>query len=208
MQIQSSDCQYRKQNDFQVNKGEHFNLAKIYQRKICLYDNWLKKDLSENPVTVKGVTQIKVNDKESLQTQEIFNDFEKNKLIKSVANPIDRYKYNNNGIEYRFVLNDFEDCRKIIQQEKILREQQNAAELRDKVFKCSLFVFQLIYPYTDFEINLIDGCNRYLELQGTCQDEDLRLYSKLIHHFSTKFQAIGIVLMPTSAKTLNTNLKS
>lgn len=156
MQIQSSDCTHRKKNDFQANKGENFNLAKIYQRKICLYDNWLKKDFAENQITVKGVTQIKVNDKENLQTQEIFNDFEKNKLIKSVQNPIDRYKYNNNGIEYRFVLNDFEDCQKIIQQEKIFREQQNAGDLGDKIFKCSLFVFKLVYPYTDFEINLME----------------------------------------------------
>ena len=58
-------------------------------------------------MTVKGVTQIKVYDKYSPSTQEIWDDLLKVEgSIKWEKQP---HKYNNDGREYRFCLNDFED---------------------------------------------------------------------------------------------------
>lgn len=42
----------------------------------------------------------------------------------------------------------------------------------------------------------------YLELMGTCQDEDLKLYTQLIRQFSKKFQGVNVVLMPSRVTTL------
>jgi len=41
---------------------------RLYQRTICMYDNLLKNSLAENEVTIKGVTKLKVNDKEVITT--------------------------------------------------------------------------------------------------------------------------------------------
>lgn len=62
MQIQSMDASF-------VDVHDQAGVPlRLYQRTICMYDNLLKNSLAENEVTIKGVTKLKVNDKEVITT--------------------------------------------------------------------------------------------------------------------------------------------
>ena len=129
---------------------------RLYKRSICLYNNLLKSDLSNNEITIKGVTKLKVNDKEGISTQEIWNDFKMGGLIDS--NITQPYKYNVVGSEYEFCLNDFPDMLSIIHS---YFEQAKLPISQIKNYKCSLLIFKLYYVEMEqdlpkIEIKVID----------------------------------------------------
>ena len=120
-----------------------------------MYDNLLKNSLADNEVTIKGVTQIKVNDKEAISTQDIWDDLKAEKLIAFTEQP---NKYTNKGTEYRFCMNDFPDMLTIID---AYLEQAKQGKAECKTFKCSLFLFKLYYAdlmpdMPKLEIKVID----------------------------------------------------
>ena len=62
----------------------------------------------DNLVTVKGVTQIKINDRNNPETINIVESFKNEKLISTIPEPSIKYKII--GKEYKFCLNEFSEC--------------------------------------------------------------------------------------------------
>ena len=64
--------------------------------------------------------------------------------------------YENNGTEYRFCLNEFEDMQNIINQHAARVDVGSGSNtLPQKVFKCSLSVFKMYYTkYTNDEMGM------------------------------------------------------
>ena len=115
--------------------------------------------------------------------------------------------YEDIGLEYKFCLNEFEDCQKIIGDEKLVKQ----SKFIEKQYKCSLFVYNLKikdkYDHTKTHNILpkdLEGEEglKYLELRGHCQEGDLDLFQRMMIQFSLRFQGVGIVFFPSQTKKL------
>ena len=125
---------------------------------------------------------IKTNDRESLSTPQILDQFNTSaNIVSRKDNHQERMLYEDIGLEYKFCLNEFEDCQKIIGDERILKQ----SKFIEKQFKCSLFIYNLKikdkYDLTKTHNILprdLEGEEglKYLELRGHCQEQDLDLF--------------------------------
>ena len=73
-------------------------------------------------VTVKNITMIKTNDRESLSTPQILDQFNSSpNIVVRKDKHQERMLYEDIGLEYKFCLNVLEDCQKIIGDEKMVK---------------------------------------------------------------------------------------
>lgn len=133
--------------------------ANVYERKMYMYDNRLRnrEGAGANQLTVKACTIVDLQGhRQSSPLRDLQgkgnNDWEP---LANFANTKQLPLFQH-GTEFKFRLNDFEECRKVM---------ANQPELRDthRVYKCSLIIFKV---YTsrelsaEYEVNLFERVKR------------------------------------------------
>lgn len=195
----------------------------LYNRTLCLYDNVLKNNDAHHlvdQVTIKAVAQIRANNKDAIQTSALLHDFQSSGLIAEEKD--NSPKYLSDGVEYQYVLNDFYDLKKIIEQETDHMNLGRTQFLKPEIFKASVIIFKLFYgqqlengqvvemkmneDLSDYNSEATHSTQAdsmyYLEIKGFCHSRDLKLYSLLIQQFSKKFQGIGNVVFMKSSQNV------